>query len=98
MKAKCTQSLLAGSISAAAPPSNHVSAVPFPTLSLNRCLPPAFSRKNLKPLVLLFCAFGFAVSGGPITKMPALSGEALSLYQNVAVNSSPNIPAVGYVK
>src|SRR5690606_27033779 len=93
VNATCTQSLPA-SISAAAPPSNQLSAVPFPTLSLMHCLPPAFSRNNRNPLVRLL----FVGPGGLTVKIPARSGVALTLYQKEALNSSFIKPAVGSVR
>src|SRR5690606_40475332 len=62
VNARCTHSFDDGSTSAAAPPSNQLSAAPEPTLSLKRCIPPEFSRKKRNPEVLLFCASGFSVS------------------------------------
>src|SRR5690348_5398211 len=96
--AKCTQSPVLGTTSAAAPPSNQWSVVPSPTFNLNRCLPPASSLKNLKPELRLFGVAGRFGSGGPITKTPARSGELFTFIQNVAENSLSSSVAAGNVK
>src|SRR5690606_16416808 len=94
----CTHSSTAGSMSAAAPPSNQASPDPVPTFNLILCLSPAASRNRRNPFVRLFGVAVLFGSGGLTVRIPDRSGDALSLYQKTALNSSVVIAVVGNVR
>src|SRR5688572_5242789 len=98
VKARCTQSVVAGLSDAAPPPSNQESAVPFPTFNLKVWLVGLPSRKNLNPFFRLLGVAGKAGSGGPIVKIPERSGAEFKLYQKAALNSFVVMPVAGKVK
>src|SRR5688572_1277280 len=98
VKARCTQSVVAGFNVAAGPPSNQLSAAPSPTLSLKVWLVAPPSRKNLNPLLRLLGVAGRLGSGGPMVRIPERSGAEFKLYQKAALNSSVVIPVVGRVR
>src|SRR5690606_19517550 len=80
------------------PPSFQASDSPVPIFSLiigSAALP---SLKRRKPLVRLFGASGLLVSSALIVIIPALSGLVFTLYQKVALNSSPVNPLEGKVR